>query len=429
MVKKYKKYLRYAKNHILNTNMLLSKNPDMILPGLWPTYFNKAEGTYVFDLENKKYLDMTCLVGQSTLGYSNKKLESYIKKIISKGNISSLNCPEEVELTKKILKIHRWADVAKYTRSGGEANALAIRIARCSSKTDNIAICGYHGWHDWYLAANLKNKKSLNSHLFENLHSTGVPKKLINTVYQFNYGNITQLQMLHKKYKIGIIKMEVCRNTFPNINFLKAVRKFSKDNNIILIFDECTTGFRYNLGGVHLKTGINPDIAIFGKAMGNGYAINAVIGSKKIMLAAKNSFISSTFWTERIGFAAALKTIEIMEKTNHWKKLNKNGEYLRSSLKKIFEKNNLDYYINSFPPIITFGLKQENNLFRSFLSKEMLKKNILATNVCYVNIFHTHKLADIFLKNFDFVLRKYKTLKKKKYKWLGKNFYINRTKD
>jgi glutamate-1-semialdehyde 2,1-aminomutase len=429
MVNLNKKYLLQAKKIILNTNMLLSKNPDMISPNHWPTYFKKARNTNVTSLDGKIFLDMTCLVGHNTLGYGNTELNRYIKKVIDYGNMTSLNCPEEVDLTKSLLKIHKWAHMAKYTRSGGEANALAIRIARCSSKNDNVAVCGYHGWHDWYLAANLKKKKNLKNHLFENAPVKGVPKKLKGTTFQFEYGDISQLKKINKKNKIGIVKMEVCRNNLPNIKFLKEIRKFTKKEKIILIFDECTTGFRYNYGGIHLTTGVKPDLAIFGKAIGNGHAINAVIGKKEIMIAAKNSFISSTFWSERVGFAAALKTLEIMKKKKHWIILNRNGNYLRKKLKEILNKSDFDYQINNFPPIVTLSLKKNNNLFKSFLTKEMLKKKILATNIFYINIFHTKHKVDKFLKHFEIILKKFKNLKIKKYDWVGQNIYIDRAKD
>ena len=427
---KNKKILKYAQKHILNTNMLLSKNPDMILPELWPTYYNKSKNTSVWDLNNKKYIDMTCLVGQSILGYTNSELNKYLKKIIDKGNMTSLNCPEEVELTKKLINIHKWADQAKYTRSGGEANALAIRIARAYSSSDNVAICGYHGWHDWYMAANLKNNNQLSSHLFKYLEPSGVPKKLKNTTFKFDYGDFEKIKRLHHKFKLGIVKMEVCRNNLPNKDFLVKVRNFTKKNNIVLIFDECTTGFRYNYGGVHLTTGVNPDIAIFGKALGNGFAINAILGKKKIMQKAKKSFISSTFWTERIGFSAAIKNLEILRKNKSWEKLNSNGNYLRKKISELFIKMGFEFKINSFPPIVSFSLKKNNELFKSFFAKEMLKERILATNTIYLNIYHTKRVVDHYINKFEKILKKFQKLdKKKRPQWVSKNFYINRTKD
>ena len=204
--------------------------------------------------------------------------------------------------------MHPWSNMVKFTRSGGEANAVAIRIARAASGRDKIAICGYHGWHDWYLAANLSSKDKLNKHLLSGLKPLGVPKSLSGSTLTFSYNNISELEDLIKKNKdIGVIKMEVSRNLEPKHGFLKKVRDLANKNRIILIFDECTSGFRQTFGGLHKLYNVNPDIAIFGKALGNGYAINAVIGKKDIMEFAQSTFISSTFWTERIGPSAALK--------------------------------------------------------------------------------------------------------------------------
>ena len=143
----------------------------------WPAYYSKAKGCYIWDLNNKRYIDMFQMgVGTNILGYSNDKIDNAVIKNIKKSNLSSFNCPEEVELSKELLKLHKWAGGVKLARTGGEANAIAIRLARTYSKKDNIAICGYHGWHDWYLSANISNNKNLNNHLLNNLNPNGVPK-------------------------------------------------------------------------------------------------------------------------------------------------------------------------------------------------------------------------------------------------------------
>ena len=352
---------KHAKNIILGGNMLLSKRPEMFLPDYWPSYYLKSKGIYVWDLDKKKYIDMIFAVGTNTLGYANSVIDQAVIKSIKFGNMTTLNCPEEVELSKKLISIHKWAEMSKFCRSGGEANAIAIRIARAASKKTNVAVCGYHGWHDWYLSANLIDKK-LNNHLLPNLKPIGVPKELKNTVHTFDYNNIEQLKNLVIKKNIGVIKMEIGRNNLPNIEFLKSVRKLSIEKKIVLIFDECTTGFRRNLGGLHLTTGVNPDILLLGKALGNGYAINAILGKKKIMLKAQESFISSTFWTERIGFVAALKTLELMEKKRPWETICKNGRYLKAEWQRIAKKNNLQININGIDAIISFSFTSKNNL-------------------------------------------------------------------
>ena len=189
----------------------------------------------------------------------------------------------------------------KFARSGGEADSIAVRIARAASKVSTRgAVCGYHGWHDWYLSANLTNNDNLENHLLPGLSSNGVPKELEGTIYPFNYNDLDYLKKIIKEKKIGIIKMEVMRNVEPKDDFLQKVRELANENNIILIFDECTSGFRKTFGGLHKFYSVEPDIAIFGKALGNGYAITAVIGKESVMQYAQETFISSTFWTERM---------------------------------------------------------------------------------------------------------------------------------
>ena len=158
----------------------------------------------------------------------------------------------------------------------------------------------------------------LKEHLLPGLEVNGVPKSLKNTTFPFHYNDIKGLKKIINNQDIGVVKMEVTRNIKPNINFLKSVKNLANENGLILIFDECTSGFRESFGGIHLKYGINPDLAIFGKALGNGYAITAILGTRIVMEEAQKSFISSTFWTERVGATAALKTLEIMERDKTW---------------------------------------------------------------------------------------------------------------
>ena len=262
--------------------------------------------------------------------------------------MSTLNCPEEVYLAEKLIELHDWSDMVRFARSGGEANAIAIRIARAASGRDNVAICGYHGWHDWYLSANLGNKKGLDNHLLSGLETKGVPSNLKGSVFPFNYNQFDELETLVKNHEIGVIKMEVERNMGPENDFLQKVRKLATDNEIILIFDECTSGFRETFGGLHKKYSVQPDMAMFGKAMGNGYAITAVIGRRKIMEAAQTTFISSTFWTERIGPTAALKTLEIMQREKSWETITKTGKEIRERWQKLADHYELKFLIQDY---------------------------------------------------------------------------------
>ena len=402
------KLWKKAKKNILGGNLLLSKRPEMFLPEYWPTYFKKAEGVNVWDLKNNKYVDMIFAVGQNTLGYANKSIDNEIKKYVSKGNMSTLNCPEEVFLSEKLLKLHKWAKMVKYARSGGEANAITIRIARAAAKNDTIAICGYHGWHDWYLSINLRSKNALNDHLLKGLDPVGVPSELKNKVYTFSKNNFNEIKKLHKKHKMGIIKLEIARNELPNKEFLKKLREFCNKKKIILIFDECTSGFRINLGGIHLTTGVSPDLAMFGKAMGNGYAITAILGKRKVMKAAEKSFISSTFWTERIGFVAANKTLELMERTKSYEKIIANGKYINKKWRDLANKHQIDLNISGIESITSFSFKKNNLLYKTYITQEMLKKGFLASNLIYLSTKHTKTIIDKYILSLDQVFKKIK---------------------
>ena len=394
---KGQKIWRRANSIILGGNSFLSKNPNMFLPDKWPTYFSKAKGCKVWDLNHNLYYDMSLMgVGTNILGYSNREVDNSVKKIISKGNMSTLNCYEEVILAEKLIEIHPWANKVKFARTGGEANALAVRIARTATPRQNIAFCGYHGWHDWYLSANLNKKNSnLDTHLLPGLDPIGVSKKLKNTSYGFRYGDINGLKKIINDHNVGIIKMEVQRNTMPNINFLKEVRQIANKKNIILIFDECTSGFRQNFGGLHKLINIIPDIAIFGKALGNGYAITAIIGKNEVMDKAKNSFMSSTFWSERIGPVAALKTLEIMERDKSWIKITELGKKLINLWKKISRRHNIKIIISGLPSLAKFNFVSNNSqAYKTYLTQEMLAKGILAANGVYMSTAHNEKILN-----------------------------------
>ena len=401
-----------SKKLIPGGNMLLSKNPDRYLPDVWPAYFKSAKGCRVKDLDGNEYIDFSLMgVGTNILGYGDPRVDSAVKKVIEKGNMSTLNCPEEVLLAEKLIELHPWFHMVKFARTGGEANSVAIRIARAASGKDNVAICGYHGWHDWYLSANLntRNGKVLDNHLLSGLKIEGVPKKLKKTTFPFSYGNIAELEKIVKNENIGVIKMEVCRNTLPNINFLKRVRKLANENNIVLIFDECTTGFRQSLGGLHKTVNVIPDIAIFGKALGNGYAITAIVGKKSIMENSQKSFISSTFWTERIGPTAALKTIEIMKEKRTWTTITSIGEKIQARWKELAEFSNLKIKVYGIPSLANFVFLGDNNQsYKTLITQEMLKNNFLASNSVYCCIKHNNIILD---KYFDKLKNVFKMIK------------------
>jgi glutamate-1-semialdehyde aminotransferase len=323
--------------------------------------------------------------------------------------MSTLNSKEEILLAEKLIDLHPWAGKVRFARTGGEAAAIAVRIARAATGKDKIAICGYHGWHDWYLSANLSDSQNLSSHLMRNLPIQGVQKNLKNSAFVFEYNNFDQLKKIVSQNNIGTVIMEVSRNDSPKKNFLENVRKLTKNKNIVLIFDECTSGFRETFGGLHLKYKINPDIATFGKALGNGYAINAIIGSDSVMNYAKSTFISSTFWTERIGSAAAIKTLEIMEKTKSWNVVKNIGKGIKEEWLKFSKNYNIKLKITGLDSLPRFDFLYDNNLYyKTFISQEFLKKGFLASNSIYLSISHNDKIIESYLDILESIFRKIK---------------------
>lgn len=418
------KFWKRAKNIIPGGTMLFSKNPDLFIPEKWPAYFSKTKGYKIWDLENNIFNDISYMgVGTNTLGYCHQKVEEQVIKTIKSGTMSTLNSIEEILLAERLISMHPWAEMARFTRSGGEANAVAIRIARAASGKDKIAVCGYHGWHDWYLATNIINKSGLDEHLMRNVPIKGVPKNLKNTVFPFSYNNFEELKSIVEKNDIGVIKMEVKRNDDPKNDFLQKVRKLSEKKNIVLIFDECTSGFRQTFGGLHKFYKVNPDIAIFGKALGNGYAINAIIGKRSVMESAKSTFISSTFWTERIGPTAALETLKIMENIKSWEIISNIGNKIKKNWDIISNKNNVKINIRGIDAIPNFSFESKNNLFyKTLITQEMLKNNIFASNAVYCCVLHDDKILKKYFNILDDVFFKIKKIESGK---LSINNFLN----
>ena len=400
---KGQKLWKRAKKIIPGGNMLLSKRAEMFLPDLWPAYYSKAKGCKIWDMDGNKFTDMSIMgIGTNILGYGHSEVDESVLQAVQSGNMSTFNAPEEVYLAEKLIEIHPWADMVRFARSGGEINAIAIRIARASSGKDKVAICGYHGWHDWYLSANLGNDDSLDGHLMPGLNPKGVPRNLKNTVIPFQYNNFSELELLVSNHDIVVIKMEVQRNEEPKDGFLKKVRKLATDKGIVLIFDECTSGFRETFGGLHKKYGVNPDMAIFGKALGNGYAITALIGRREIMEAAQSTFISSTFWTERIGSVAALKTLEIMERDKSWETITNTGNNISKSWLNLGNKYKLDVSVSGLPALTGFNIHSDDWLkYKTLITQEMLKKGILATDSVYVCIEHKYRIVEDYFEKLE----------------------------
>ncbi len=378
-----------AKQIIPGGTQLLSKRPEMFLPNLWPSYYSKAKGYNVWDLDGNKFIDFATMgIGACSLGYADSFVNKKVKEAISNGSMSTLNCHEEVELAERLINLHPWSDMARFSRGGGEACSIAARIARASSGKDKILFCGYHGWHDWYISANIESKSNLNAQLLSGLDSAGIPSNLEGTSIPFLYNNIDMVKSLVKKYRgqIAAIFMEPVRANEPKDDFLQEIRQICDKEKIILIFDEVTSGFRKNPGGVHLNYKVNPDIAVFGKALGNGFPISAVIGRSKIMKYAQDTFISSTFWTERVGYVAAIATIEKFVKNKVHNHLIKMGKEVNKIWTKAAIKADINISIDGLEPLTHINfLEDDASKIQTIYTQEMLKRGFLTGSSVYTS--------------------------------------------
>ncbi len=394
-----------AKRLIPGGNMLLSKRAEMFLPGRWPAYFSKSKGCHIWDLDGNEYVDMSMMgIGTNTLGYCRPEVDEAVMRIVGSGNLTTLNCPEEVHLAERLVDIHPWANMVRLARSGGEAVAIAVRIARAASGKDKVAFCGYHGWHDWYLSANLADEAGLDGHLLPGLEPNGVPRSLKGSSLPFTYNNLDQLQGILRNNDIGVIIMEVMRNVEPKPGFLESIRKITAEKGIVLIFDECTSGFRQTFGGLHKHYGVEPDMAVFGKTLGNGYAITAVIGRREVMQAAQSTFISSSFWTERIGPSAALRVLEVMKEIKSWERITEIGMRIRAGWMQLAQRHRLGIKISGLPAISLLAFESDRNLaYKTLITQEMLKKGILATNAVYTCTEHAPSELHRYFESLDSV--------------------------
>lgn len=386
-----------ARKLIPGGTQLLSKRPEMFAPGQWPAYYASAKGATVTDLDGNQFVDMSlCGIGATVLGYADPDVNAAVKAAVDNGSMTTLNCPEEVELAQLLVELHPWAGMVRFGRSGGEAMAIAVRIARASTGKQMVAFCGYHGWHDWYLSANLADDKALDGHLLAGLSPNGVPRGLKGLMHPFHYNDLEGLKKIVREHGVNLaaIVMEPVRNP-PAPGFLEGVRAIADETGAVLLFDEVTAGFRVNTGGIHMSLGVAPDIAVFAKALGNGFPIAAILGREKVMGAAQDTFISSTSWTERVGSSAAVATLKKHRAENVPAHLIRIGERVMAGWKSAADAAGLKVEISGIPPLghVSF-LVDDARAVRTLFTQLMLDRGYLAKDGFYAMYAHTDADVD-----------------------------------
>jgi glutamate-1-semialdehyde 2,1-aminomutase len=383
---------RKAKQKIPGGTQLLSKRPEMFLPEQWPSYYRKAIGVEVWDLDGNRYLDMCHnSVGACILGVGDPDVDAAVKNAIEAGTMSTLNCPEEVDLAELLCDLHPWAEMVRYARGGGEAMAVAVRIARAQTRREVVAFCGYHGWHDWYLAANLAVESALDGHHLPGLEPAGVPRGLLGTALPFRYNQLDELQEIAATNgdRLAAVVMEPIRSVEPEPGFVKGVREIATKTGAVLIVDEVSAGFRLNTGGAHLLYGSEPDMAVFAKGMSNGYPMAAIIGRAQVMEAAQKTFISSTYWTERIGPVAALETIRKHQREEVAKHLVTVGQRVQDGWRQAASRQGLTIEVGGIPPLSHFLIHGDRSQeAHTLFTQMMLERGILASRGFYSTYAH-----------------------------------------
>jgi glutamate-1-semialdehyde 2,1-aminomutase len=394
-----------AATRIPGGTQLLSKRPELFLPGGWPAYFRRARGVEIEDLDGRVFIDVSLhAVGACPLGYADPEVDRAVMSAIEAGTMSTLNCAEDVELADLLCELHPWADMVRYARSGGEAMAIAVRIARAATGRDRVAVAGYHGWHDWYLAANL-DEDALHDLLLPQVPAAGVPRALADSVATLPFGDMAALDGLADRDvgSLAAIVIEPARYTLATAAYLAHVCAVARLIGAVVVFDEITSGFRMAVGGAHLLTGVAPDVAVFAKGMSNGYPMAAVIGRQGVMAAVERTFISSTSWTERIGPAAALATIRRIRDLQVPAHLAAMGDRMRAGWAACAARHGLSLTVRGVPPLPSFAFEygDESAAIRTLYTQCMLDEGFLAGGAFYPSLAHQPHHVDAALAATD----------------------------
>jgi glutamate-1-semialdehyde 2,1-aminomutase len=395
-----------AKTKISCGTGLLSKRAHLFDPQSWPSYFSRAKGAHIWDLDDKRYTDFTGGVGAILLGHSDDEVNAAVKRRVNLGSYATLASPDEVKLADVLLDLHPWAGKVRYARGGGEALGLSVRIARAATGKSGIAFCGYHGWSDWYLAANLSDDAALDGHLLPGLQPLGVPRELAGTAVPFRYNDIASFKAAMQKLdgNLAAVVMEPMRSELPRDGFLQHVIDACHASGAVYVLDEVTSGWRFGFPGAAPKLGIEPDISVYAKAMSNGYPAGAIVGKNEIMDAANSSFISSSYWTDGVGTASSLACIRKMQREGVQQQVWHLGERLQSGLRDVATRHpDLQLKVGGMPcaPSLAFA----NPAAKQYMIRHMLQRGFLMSSQLYVTWSHTEAMLDDMLTALDESLR------------------------
>jgi glutamate-1-semialdehyde 2,1-aminomutase len=401
---------REAKTKISGGTGLRSKWAELYDPQSWPSYFSRCSGSEIWDLSGRHYFDFGAGAGAIVMGYSDPDVNREVKRRVDAGSYCQLVSPDELKLADLLLELHPWAGRVRYARGGGEAMTVAIRIARAAAGKSGIAFCGYHGWHDWYLAANLADKFSLDGHLIPGLEPLGVPRELSGTVVPFRYNDWPSFEHALQRLddRIAAVVMEPMRTQYPKDGFLEKIAQRCRERHIVFVLDEITSGWRFGFPGAHTVLQVEPDIAVYAKAMSNGFPCAAIIGRENVMEAANPSFISSSYWTDGVGPAAAMACVNKMRRLNAQTRVWELGKKMQQGLAHLAERYPL-LKMKSWGlpsnPYMTFDLGDDASRVKALIVRKMLERGFLSTGGASFMMFtHNEELIGRYVEALDSVL-------------------------
>ena len=397
--KKSNAMLKRAEKVIPLGSQTFSKSRIQFPEARSPLFLDRGRGGRVWDIDENEYVDLICALLPVILGYQDPDVDKAIKEQLENGISFSLATTLEIELAERMAEIIPCAEMVRFGKNGSDATSAAVRIARAVTGRDRIAACGYHGWQDWYIGATVRNK--------------GIPKSVSELTHKFPYNEINALHTLFRQYpgEFAAVILEPMNVIEPYPGYLQEIRQLAHKNRALLIMDEIITGFRFALGGAQELFGVTPDLATFGKSMGNGMPISAVVGKADYMREMEEIFFSSTFGGETLSLAASIAVIDKMRRESVIETIWKNGDRISTYVSQKIGENGLDEVvaITGRPCWKHLQFKDhssaDKDTIKTFFIREMLKSNILINsshNICYA---HSAEDLELAKKAYDRTLR------------------------
>jgi glutamate-1-semialdehyde 2,1-aminomutase len=394
------KLLTRAEKSIPLGTQTFSKSKVQFPIGVSPLYITHAKGSKIWDADGNKFTDFINSLASITLGYCDEDINNAVKNQLEKGTIFSLPSELEIELSEKLIDLIPSAEMVRFGKNGSDATAGAIRVARAFTKKDRVAVCGYHGWQDWYIGSTQR--------------SLGVPKATRDLTHSFTYNDFQSLENIFKNYpdEIACVIMEAMNIAEPKNDFLHKVKDICKKNNSLFILDETITGFRFHIGGAQSYFNVTPDISTFGKGISNGFPISAIVGRADVMKLFEEVFFSFTFGGELLSIIASLETIKKIQTHNVIQHLSNQGIKIINHLNKLISQLNCHdaFQVNGHPSWSFLTIKDSYG-YSSFDIKTLFLQEMFALNILTIgthNISYSHDNNDIELINkaYDYVIPK-----------------------